>query len=106
GGGWRGPHDGFRYSLGEAWAVGAARYDGLAALLTTASPQQSGDRLFTQFKQQNYVELCHHQWKTPLAVRPVFLKSPRRVEALVCLMQVALTAYQLLERLYRQSVAT
>ena len=37
-------------------------------------------------------------------VRPVFLKSVRRVEALVCLMQVALTAYQLLERFYRQSV--
>jgi hypothetical protein len=50
------------------------------------------------------VELGHHQCKTPLAVRPVFLKSPRRVEALVCLMSIALTAYQLLERLYRQSV--
>ena len=35
----------------------------------------------------------------------MFLKSPRRVEALVCLMQVALTAYQMLERLYRRSVA-
>jgi hypothetical protein len=34
----------------------------------------------------------------------VFLKSPRRVEALVCLLSVALTAHQLLERLYRQSV--
>jgi hypothetical protein len=33
----------------------------------------------------------------------VFLKSPRRVEALVCLMQIALTAYQLLERFYRLS---
>jgi hypothetical protein len=95
----------FTYVFDEAAAVAAARYDGLAALLTTAPLQQSGDLLFTQFKQQNYVELCHHQWKTPLAVRPVFLKSPRRVEALVCLMQVALTAYQLLERLYRQSVA-
>ena len=39
-----------------------------------------------------------------MAVRPVFLKSPKRVEALVCLLQVALTAYQLLERFYRQSV--
>jgi hypothetical protein len=47
----------------------------------------------------------HHQWKTPLAVRPVFLKSPQRVEALLCLLQLALTAYQLLERLYRQPVA-
>src|SRR5207253_1204451 len=36
--------------------------------------------------------------------RPVCLKSPRRVEALVCLTQVALTAYQLLERFYRRSM--
>jgi hypothetical protein len=94
----------FRYEFDEAAATAAARYDGLAALVTTAPREQSGDLLFTQFKQQNYVELGHHQWKTPLAVRPVFLKSLRRVEALVCLMQVALTAYQLLERFYRQSL--
>ncbi|MHB1426669.1 MAG: IS1634 family transposase [Gemmataceae bacterium] len=95
----------FHSTFDEAAAAAAAEYDGLAALLTTAPRQQSGDTLFTQYKQQNYVELGHHQWKTPLAVRPLFLKSPRRVEALVCLMQVALTAYQMLERLYRQSVA-
>ena len=102
--GCRRPSFHFRYEFDEAAALAAAAYDGLSALLTTAPRQQSGDTLFTQFKQQNYVELGHHQWKTPLAVRPVFLKSPRRVEALVCLMQVALTAYQLLERFYRQSV--
>jgi hypothetical protein len=94
----------FRYEFDEAAAAEAACYDGLAALLTTAPRQQSMDSLFTQYKEQNYVELGHHQWKTPLAVRPVFLKSPQRVEALVCLMQVALTAYQLLERFYRQRV--
>jgi hypothetical protein len=94
----------FRYEFDETAAAAAVGYDGLSALLTTASRQQSGDTLFTQYKQQNYVELGHHQWKTPLAVRPVFLKSVRRVEALVCLMQVALTAYHLLERFYRQSV--
>jgi transposase len=94
----------FVYEFDEAAAVAAARYDGLAVLLTTAPRTQSADVLFSQFKEQSYVELGHHQWKTPLAVRPVFLKSPRRVEALVCLMQVALTAYQLLERFYRQSV--
>ena len=94
----------FHYVFDETAATTAASYDGLAALVTTAALQQSGDTLFTQYKQQNYVELGHHQWKTPLAVRPIFLKSVRRVEALVCLMQVALTAYQLLERLYRQSV--
>jgi transposase len=88
-------------SAAEADAV----YDGYAALVTTAALTRSADQLFTEFKQQNYVELLHHQWKTPLAVRPVFLKSPARVEALVCLLQIALTAYQLLERLYRQGVA-
>jgi transposase len=102
--GCRRPTHRFVWEFDEAAAVAAAEYDGLSALLTTAPRQQSADVLFSQFKEQNYVELGHHQWKTPLAVRPVFLKSPRRVEALVCLMQVALTAYQLLERLYRQSV--
>src|SRR5690349_9438007 len=49
-------------------------------------------------------ELGHHRWQAPLAARPVSLRSPRRLEALVCLMQAALTAYQLLGRLYRRSV--
>ncbi len=103
--GCRRPSHRFCWEFDEAAALAAASYDGLSALLTTAPRTQSADVLFSQFKEQNYVELGHHQWKTPLAVRPVFLKSPRRVEALVCLMQVALTAYQLLERLYRQRVA-
>lgn len=94
----------FHYTFDATAAAAAAQYDGLSALLTTAPIQQSGDALFTQFKQQNYLELGHHQWKTPLAVRPVFLKSPKRVEALIGLMQIALTAYHLLERLYRQRV--
>jgi hypothetical protein len=93
----------FHYDAAAARAD--ERYDGLAVLVTTASPERySADTLFTKYKEQNYVETLHHQWKTPLAVSPVFLKSPRRVEALVCLLQLALQAYQVLERLYRQSV--
>ncbi len=80
------------------------QYDGLSVLVTTAPTTRSADLLFSQYKQQNYVELLHHQMKSPLAVSPVFLKTPRRVEALVCLLQVALQAYQVLERLYRQKV--
>src|SRR5262249_19773945 len=87
-----------------AAAAADARYDGLSVLLTTAPRQYSGDELFTKFKEQNYIELLHHQMKTPLAVRPVFLKSPRRVEALVTLLQIALQAYQVLERRYRRRV--
>ncbi len=93
------------YHFDAATAEADAVYDGYSALVTTAPCSRSADVLFTQFKQQNYLELLHHQWKTPLAVRPVFLKSPQRVEALFCLLQLALTAYQLLERLYRQKVS-
>jgi hypothetical protein len=94
----------FTFEFDAQAAESAAAYEGLSVLVTTAPREQSADARFSQFKGQNYVELSHHQSKTPLAVRPVFLKSPRRVEALVCLMQVALTAYQLLERLYRRGV--
>jgi transposase len=92
------------FHFDPARAEADASYDGLSALVTTAPLLHSADTLFSEFKQQNYVELLHHQWKTPLAVRPVFLKSPKRVEALVCLLHVALTAYQFLERLYRQNL--
>jgi transposase len=103
--GCRRPTHRFVFHFDAAAADADAVYDGYSALVTTAPRSRSADELFTQFKQQNYLELLHHQWKTPLAVRPVFLKSLPRVEALLCLLQLALTAYQLLERLYRQSVA-
>jgi len=62
----------------------------------TSDPQRRC--AIAQFKQQCYVEQGHHQWKTPLAVRPLFLKSPERIEALVYLLQIGLTAYHLLQR--------
>jgi hypothetical protein len=95
----------FVFTFDAAAAEVDQRYDGLSVLFTTAPLHHSGDELFTQFKEQNYIELLHHQMKTPLAVRPVFLKSPRRVEALVTLLQIALQAYQVLERRYRQTVS-
>ena len=105
------PRKGFRrpthrlvFTFDEAAATAASSYDGLSILLTTAPLTNSGDVLFTKYKEQCYVEMTHHPFKSPLAVRPVFLKSPQRVEALVCLLGIALQAYQMLERLYRQSV--
>jgi transposase len=102
--GCRRPTQRFVYSVDEAAAQADVAYDGLSVLVTTAPRTDSADQLFRQFKEQNFLETGHHQYKTPLAVSPVFLKSPRRVEALVCLLQIALQVYQMLERLYRQSV--
>ncbi len=103
--GCRRPTHRFVYHYDEAAAQAEAADDGFSALLTTAPLTHSGDSLFTAFKQQTYLEQAHHQWKTPLAVRPVFLKSPQRVEALVYLLQIALTAYHLVQRRYRQAVS-
>jgi len=102
--GCRPPRYRFVFTFDVAAAEADARYDGLSVLFTTAPLHDSADELFTKFKEQNYIELLHHQLKTPLAVRPVFLKSPRRVEALATLLQIALQAYQVLERRYRQTV--
>lgn len=102
--GFRRPTHRLTFTFDAAAAEAGDRYDGLSALVTTAPITTSADVLFTQYKEQNYLERDHHQWKTPLAVRPVFLKSPRRVESLVCLLHIALQSHQLLERLYRQRV--
>lgn len=102
--GCRRPTQRFVFHYDEAAAQADAADDGYSALLTTAPLTRCADTLFTEFKQQCYVEQSHHQWKTPWAVRPLFLQSPERVEALVYLLKIALTAYQLLQRLYRQAV--
>lgn len=102
--GHRRPSHRLEFTFDAAAAAAEARYDGLSVLITTAPLTASADSLFTQFKEQNFLELAHHQWKTPLAVHPLFLKAPRRVEALVCLLQIALQAYHMLERLYRQQL--
>jgi transposase len=83
----------------------AEKYDGFSVIVTTVPQNQgSADVLFTKFKQQNYSENVNHNFKGPWAVRPVFLHTPERVEALLFLMLVVLMLYYLPQRLYRQSV--
>jgi hypothetical protein len=94
----------FEFTYDEQAAQDDAEYDGYSVLVTTAPRTQSADLLFTKYKQQSYSELANHEFKTPLAVHPIFLKSPRRVEALVFLMMVTLTLYFLIQRIYRQNV--
>ena len=95
----------FTFTFDQQAADADTTGDGYYALLTTAPQTYSADTLFTFFKEQNYLESAHHQFKTPLAVTPFFLKTPERVEALAYLMKIALTAYHLIQRVYRQAVA-
>lgn len=94
----------FEFTYNEKLAEEDAFYDGYSVLVTTAARSHSADMLFTKYKQQSYSELANHEFKTPLAVHPVFLKAPHRVEALVFLMMIALMLYFVIQRLYRQTV--
>jgi transposase len=94
----------FEFTYDKKAAELDAQYDGYSVLVTTAPRTQSADLLFSKYKQQSYSELANHEFKTPLAVHPVFLKSPRRVEALVFLLMATLTLYFLIQRVYRQNV--
>jgi hypothetical protein len=100
--GFKRPSHRLEWSLDQVAAETASQYDGLSILLTTAACTESADALFSQYKQQSHLERLHHQLKTPLAVSPVFLKTPRRVEALIHLLHLGLMAQQAAQRVYRQ----
>jgi hypothetical protein len=86
-------------------AIAAAeRYDGLSVIVTTAPRQRTADELFSEYKRQIYNEHANHVFKGPLAVSPVFLKTPERVEALVFLMMISLMLHFVLQREYRRHV--
>ena len=94
----------FEWSFDEALMLAAAEDDGYSAMVTTVpEPEKSVDEIFSRYRLQNYVEHANHQFKGPLAIRPLFLHSPKRVESLVFLMMIGLTTYFLLQRMYRQN---
>lgn len=93
------PEHRFTFTYDQPAAARDAQYDGYSVLVTTAPQMLSADQAFTKYKQQGYAELANHELKTPLAVHPVFLKNPQRVEALVFLLMITLTLYFLLQRL-------
>ena len=95
----------FQFTFNTELLEADKKYDGYNAIVTTVPLQKSsGDAIFTQFKQQTYCEQVNSQFKGPLAVRPVFLHSARRIEALMFLMVIALMVYYLIQRTYRASL--
>ena len=102
--GTRQPTHRFEWSFDESLMLADEEYDGYSAMATTVPQcEMSGDAIFSRYKLQNMAEHANHQFKGPLAVRPVFLHSPKRVESLVFLMMIGLTTYFLLQRVYREN---
>lgn len=103
--GCRVPTHRFEFQFDEQALKEDEQYDGYSAVVTTVpSNQASADVLFTKFKQQTYSELINRGFKGPLAVRPVFLHTPERIEALLFVMIAVLMLYYLIQRTYRKSL--
>jgi transposase len=83
-----------------------AAADGWYALLTNLDPGQAGpEQVFRRYKGQHVVERRYGEFKGPLAVAPLFLKTNRRITALITVICLALLIFCLIERQVRQALA-
>ena len=83
-----------------------AAADGWYALLTNLAPDQAGPaEVFRRYKGQHVVERRYGEFKGPLAVAPLFLKTNRRITALITVICLALLIFCLIERQVRKALA-
>ena len=94
GGGWS-----LRWSIDPAVLADAERTDGLYTLATNIPKEEASiNAVFLDYKRQTDAERRFSDWKSPLQVRPVFLKSNKRVVGLILIMAIALLIFCLIER--------
>lgn len=81
--------------------------DGYYTLVTNV-PRSSDSTfvIFRDWKKQSEVERRFANWKGPLRVRPLFIKTNRRVVGLIAVLSFALLLFCLLEREVRQKLAS
>jgi transposase len=83
-----------------------AAADGWYALLTNLAPDQASPaEVFVRYKGQHIVERRYGEFKGPLAVTPLFLKTSRRIAALITVICLALLIFCLIERQVRNALA-
>ncbi len=80
--------------------------DGWYALLTNLDPDAAdASEVLRRYKGQEVSERRYGNIKGPLAVAPMFLKSNRRIEALITVICLALLIFCLVERALRLAIA-
>jgi transposase len=90
------------YLLNEKVAIKTARMDGIFPLITN-STMDAAD-ILQKYKNQPYLEKRMYTAKSILNVAPVFLKSPKRIEAILFLYFAALMIVGLIERNIRKNM--
>jgi transposase len=87
-------------------ALGAdAATDGWYALLTNLPAGVDAAQVLIRYKGQEVVERRYSAFKGPLAVAPMFLKTNRRIAALITVICLALLIFCLVERAVRAAIA-
>jgi transposase len=82
-----------------------AATDGGYALLSTLPAQIDAAQVLIRYKGHEVVERRYSAFTGPLAVAPMFLKTNRRIEALITVICLALLIFCLVERAVRQAIA-
>lgn len=82
------------------------RLDGSYVLYTSLKEEAASPlELLRRWKQQGELERRFSDWKGPLQVQQVFLKTPERIAALILLLHLALMIFCLIEREARRRLA-
>lgn len=90
------------YDLNEDAVLKAERKDGLFPLITNSSIDAA--EVLKKYKNQPYLEKRMYTAKSILKVAPVFLETPKRIEAMLFLYFVALMIVGLIERNIRKKM--
>jgi transposase len=81
------------------------RLEGVYVLKTNLSTRHAPlAKALTKYKEQSQVERRIHHLKGPLAVAPMFLKNPKRIAGLLCILVWALMVLALMERQVRRGL--
>jgi transposase len=95
----------FAWTFDQAAVDAEAAADGWYALLTNLPADIDTTAVFLRYKDQPMVERRYSEFKGPLAVAPIFLRSNRRITALITVICLALLIFCLIEREVRRNLA-
>jgi transposase len=95
----------FTWVFDQAALDAEAAADGWYALLTNLPTDIDTTEVFLRYKDQPMVERRYGEFKGPLAVAPIFLRSNRRITALITVICLALLIFCLIEREVRRNLA-
>jgi transposase len=95
----------FTWNFDQTALAAQAAADGWYALLSNLPADVDTAEVFLRYKDQPMIERRYGDFKGPLAVAPIFLRSNQRITALITVICLALLIFCLIEREVRRNLA-